>query len=128
MKEIARGAEAVLYFDSGRLVKDRIKKNYRIDEIDCKLRRDRTKKEFRLLLKKLLKKIEIVSLERIIAQCEKAMEIAKNIDEKDAIFFACALAHSGSIIWSDDKALKNQKEIPVYNTQEISDLIRIDDF
>jgi len=51
MKEIARGAEAVLYLDNNTLIKDRIKKDYRIDKIDKYLRATRTKKEAKLLEK-----------------------------------------------------------------------------
>jgi Kae1-associated kinase Bud32 len=49
MKEIARGAEAVLYRGGGRLVKDRIRKGYRIPELDTRIRRLRTRGEERLL-------------------------------------------------------------------------------
>lgn len=49
MKVIKRGAEAVLYLEDGRLVKERIKKGYRLQEIDVKLRKRRTRKEARLL-------------------------------------------------------------------------------
>ena len=51
MEEIARGAEAVLYREGSNLIKDRIKKNYRIQEIDDVLRFTRTKKEAKLLEK-----------------------------------------------------------------------------
>lgn len=49
MKEIKRGAEAVLWLDDGRIIKERIKKSYRLPEIDEKLRKFRTKKEAKLL-------------------------------------------------------------------------------
>jgi len=49
MKIIKRGAEAVLYLDDSHLVKERIKKNYRLAEIDEKLRKQRTRKEAKLL-------------------------------------------------------------------------------
>jgi len=53
MQIIKRGAEAVLYLDSYEdqqvLVKERIKKSYRISQIDEKLRKTRTKKEVRLM-------------------------------------------------------------------------------
>lgn len=53
MKEIARGAEAVLSLDKHEgkdvLVKDRIKKGYRIPELDVRIRRLRTRGEERLL-------------------------------------------------------------------------------
>jgi N6-L-threonylcarbamoyladenine synthase/protein kinase Bud32 len=50
-KIISRGAEAVLYLSKGELVKERIKKGYRVAEIDEKLRRVRTKGEASLLSK-----------------------------------------------------------------------------
>ena len=50
---IKRGAEAVLYIDSWErrraLVKERIRKSYRISKIDEKLRKERTAKEAKLL-------------------------------------------------------------------------------
>lgn len=49
MKIIKRGAEAIIYLDDSHLVKERIKKNYRLAQIDDKLRKLRTRKEARLL-------------------------------------------------------------------------------
>ena len=49
MKEIARGAEAVLYREGSELIKDRIEKHYRLPEIDSRIRRLRTRQEARLL-------------------------------------------------------------------------------
>jgi len=53
MEIVKRGAEAVLFLDrfEGQkvLVKERIKKGYRIREIDEKIRKSRTKKEAKLL-------------------------------------------------------------------------------
>lgn len=49
MKIIKRGAEAILYLDEKNLVKERVKKNYRLPEIDVKLRKNRTKREARLI-------------------------------------------------------------------------------
>ncbi len=50
MKTIAKGAEAVLFLnDGGNIVKERIKKGYRLNEIDSKLRRQRTRGEAKLL-------------------------------------------------------------------------------
>jgi len=40
-----KGAEANLYRDDGRLIKERVRKNYRIPEIDERLRRQRTASE-----------------------------------------------------------------------------------
>jgi TP53 regulating kinase-like protein len=50
MRIIQRGAEAVLYLDpEGRLVKDRVRKGYRIRELDEGIRTARTRNETRLL-------------------------------------------------------------------------------
>ena len=51
-KILGRGAEAILYLEDGKLVKERIKKNYRIDVIDARLRCSRTKREAKILEKK----------------------------------------------------------------------------
>ncbi|MEM5835221.1 MAG: KEOPS complex kinase/ATPase Bud32 [Candidatus Aenigmatarchaeota archaeon] len=49
-KILQRGAEAIIYLENENIVvKDRIKKSYRIKEIDEKLRRIRTKREAKLL-------------------------------------------------------------------------------
>jgi TP53 regulating kinase-like protein len=49
MKIIKRGAEAILYLDNKSLVKERIKKGYRLPQIDNELRKNRTRREAKLL-------------------------------------------------------------------------------
>ncbi len=50
MEIMKRGAEAILYLDNEKnLVKERIKKSYRLEQIDSKLRTERTRAEARLL-------------------------------------------------------------------------------
>ncbi len=50
MEILKRGAEAILYLDSEKnLVKERIKKSYRLAQIDSKLRTERTRAEARLI-------------------------------------------------------------------------------
>ncbi|MEM7819648.1 MAG: KEOPS complex kinase/ATPase Bud32 [Candidatus Aenigmatarchaeota archaeon] len=51
MQQIARGAEAILYKENKKLIKERIMKSYRIKEIDEKLRRRRTRIEANLIRK-----------------------------------------------------------------------------
>ncbi len=46
---VKRGAEAVIYREGGSLVKERVKKSYRLPELDEEIRRLRTKSETRLL-------------------------------------------------------------------------------
>jgi len=49
MKKIQQAAEAIIYKDGSDAVKERIKKNYRIKEIDEPLRASRTRLEARLI-------------------------------------------------------------------------------
>jgi len=51
MKIIKQAAEAVIYRDNDKIIKERIKKSYRIDDIDNKLRKYRTRSEAKLLNK-----------------------------------------------------------------------------
>lgn len=58
-QKIAQGAEAILYKDKNKVIKDRISKSYRIPEIDVKLRKERTKTEARILHKLLRAKANV---------------------------------------------------------------------
>ena len=49
LRLVEKGAEANLYRENGKLIKERIKKDYRIQELDLRLRRSRTKREGKLL-------------------------------------------------------------------------------
>jgi len=108
MKEIARGAEAVLYEHKGMIIKRRLRKNYRIKELDEELRKQRTRREASLLLKtpiphpRLIRtdyKEEIV-MERVIG--EKVRDI---LDEKPELArqIGCLVAelHNHNIIHGD---------------------------
>ena len=68
---IGIGAEAVLIHKDGKLIKRRIKKSYRISELDEKLRKQRTKKESKLLEKA----FKLISVPKIIKTDEKNKEI-----------------------------------------------------
>ena len=63
MREISRGAEAVVFLDKDKIIKQRIKKHYRIDVLDNKLRKQRTKKELNLLKKA----SELINVPKIIS-------------------------------------------------------------
>lgn len=47
-KQLSKGAEAIIYLDKN-IIKDRVKKSYRIKEIDERLRKSRTKREAKVL-------------------------------------------------------------------------------
>jgi TP53 regulating kinase-like protein len=49
MEKIAQGAEAVLYQDKSRILKERISKGYRLPQIDESLRKFRTRREAKIL-------------------------------------------------------------------------------
>ena len=68
MDIIAIGAESIIYRDKNTLLKRRIQKNYRIKEIDNKIRKVRTKSEA-----KLLQKLDFSP--KVISVDEKNMEI-----------------------------------------------------
>ena len=51
MKILQQGAEGIIYRKGNKVIKDRIKKNYRLCEIDEKLRKSRTKREAKILEK-----------------------------------------------------------------------------
>jgi len=51
MKIIQQGAEAIIYRDKNKIIKDRISKKYRHPELDKKIIKSRTKKEAKLLSK-----------------------------------------------------------------------------
>ncbi|MCK5023093.1 MAG: Kae1-associated serine/threonine protein kinase [Candidatus Aenigmarchaeota archaeon] len=48
---IQRGAEAIIYLEEGKVVKERISKGYRVPEIDRKIRKQRTKAEAKLMIR-----------------------------------------------------------------------------
>ena len=70
MKIIKQGAEAILKLDKKILIKERIPKNYRIKEIDERLRRFRTRREANLL-----QKINFLNVPRIFNVNDKKMSI-----------------------------------------------------
>ena len=48
-KILQQGAEAIIYLDRNKVIKDRIKKGYRNPELDNKIRKQRTRSEIKLL-------------------------------------------------------------------------------
>lgn len=51
MKLISKGAEAFIYIKDNKIIKKRIKKSYRIKELDERLRRIRTRREAKIISK-----------------------------------------------------------------------------
>lgn len=59
MKLLAQGAEAKIYVKGDIIIKDRVKKSYRLPEIDLKLRKSRTRAEARLISKAARAKVNV---------------------------------------------------------------------
>ena len=66
-KLICQGAEAILYKKGQGIVKDRVKKTYRFEALDERLRRQRSRKEAKLLEKA----FEIINVPKLIKLDEK---------------------------------------------------------
>lgn len=80
---------------------------------------------FNLLIKLLLRKIIIVPENILLKYRDEAKAIIESIDINDVLFIACALAYSDSVLWSDDKDLKKQSRITVWNTSEVISYLNI---
>jgi len=80
-------------------------------------------KDFEELLNLLLRKVIIIPNEVLSHYKKEAYQIIKDIDPDDAIFIACALAFTDSVLWSDDKKLKQQSKVRIINTNEIYSLV-----
>ncbi len=90
---IGRGAEAILIQENGFLIKDRIKKGYRLASLDERLRKQRTKKEAKLLEKasslipvpKVMKTDEKEKIEMEFIEGKKLSEHLDNLKNAEEI-------------------------------------------
>ena len=77
---------------------------------------ERTTEEFFRLIEILKRRIIIVPLEKLVPYVKEAEKITPDPD--DLTYFALALKLNCAI-WSNDKRLKEQGRIKVYNTHEV---------
>ncbi len=82
---------------------------------------ERTTEEFFRLVETLKRRVVIVPLEELVPQFEEAEKLTPDPD--DMAYFALALKLNCAI-WSNDKKLKEQNKIEVYNTHELSRISR----
>jgi len=66
-----QGAEAIIKLKENVAIKDRIKKSYRVEQLDNKLRKQRTKREIKLLQKAFL----LIPVPKIIKSSEFSIEL-----------------------------------------------------
>lgn len=108
--KISSGAEANIYLEKN-IIKDRIKKNYRIESLDKKLRKSRTKREVKVLNK--LREINFNS-PKVINSTEFTIEMeningnkVKDILEKDPLTISkkigeqLTILHDNNIVHGD---------------------------
>ena len=112
--KLSQGAEAIIYKEEGKIIKDRIKKDYRIKEIDEKLRKYRTRREAKIMdrlktmnfpaprLIKVDEKNNIIKMEEIkgdkvrdILEMSDYKRLSREIGEKIAVL------HNHNIIHGD---------------------------
>ena len=79
--------------------------------------------EIKLALNILLTNIQIIPYKEVSKKWREAKEIMGTIDEDDIPFLAAALTTTCDGVWSDDKDLKRQRRVKVWNTGEIMRLI-----
>lgn len=77
---------------------------------------ERTDEEFFHLLEILKRKLVLVPLQTLVPYIEEAERLTPDPD--DMAYFALAL-HLHCAIWSNDKRLKEQHQIPIYHTHEL---------
>jgi len=78
---------------------------------------EQTTEEFFRLIETLKRRIIIVPLEELVPYTEEAEKLTPDPD--DIAYFALALKLNCAI-WSNDKKLKEQNKIKIYNTHELS--------
>jgi TP53 regulating kinase and related kinases len=114
MKLITRGAEAEVYRKDNSIIKKRIKKDYRIPEIDCSLRKFRTKREAKIIEKLVSYNIPVAKLEEcdlenytLTLQEIKGIKLRDKLNKSNCIKLCreigriIALLHNKNIIHGD---------------------------
>lgn len=78
---------------------------------------------FRQVVIKVMKYIKLVKDKQFENYFKEALTIMKDIDEKDAIFIACALAFNCPV-WSNDPHFKRQNKVKTFTTKEILNFLK----
>jgi len=86
-KIIQQGAEAIISLQNNQILKDRIKKAYRLPQLDTKLRKSRTKSEAKIIekLKSIINVPKIISTEQnqILMQYIKGKKLSEHLESLD---------------------------------------------
>jgi Kae1-associated kinase Bud32 len=109
MEKIAQGAEAVLYRKDNKIIKERVKKNYRISIIDDSLRKFRTRREAKFIEKlpvpgpklisvddkKMIIEMDFIDGPKVRDILDSNLELCKEIGKKVAVL------HNNNMIHGD---------------------------
>lgn len=125
-KLIAQGAEAKIFLTRGKIIKQRIKKDYRLQEIDLKLRKERTRAEAKLIRrleragvpvpavlseddKEMVVELEFLNGEKIRDYLDKSSDtkICEQIGELTAKMHSAEVVHGD--LTTSNLILKNNK-------------------
>lgn len=132
---LAQGAESKLFVDGDTLIKKRVKKSYRLKEIDEKLRTSRTKAEARML-KRASELINVPKVKKV-SKYEIEMEyikgsvlrdlLASNLEVMKEVGKAVAKLHSKNYIHGDlttsNMILNDKIHIIDFGLSEVKDSI-----
>ena len=106
-KLLGVGAEAKLYVENGLITKERVKKGYRVVEIDERIRKQRTKAEAKILKKAFdlgvnVPKVETVDAFLIKMEYIDGKRLKDAVDSKNAVLFAGKLGIMIGILHNND--------------------------
>jgi Kae1-associated kinase Bud32 len=104
-QKIAQGAEAILYKDKGKVIKDRISKAYRIPQIDIKLRKERTKTEARILHKLRRANVNVPNVLKVDEK--KAAAVSEYKSKK---YYFCAIGCKKAFDQNPEQYLAKEKK------------------
>jgi len=125
MGKMAQGAEAVIYRKDSTIIKERVKKNYRISQIDDALRKFRTRREAKFIEKlpvsgpellsvddkKMIIEMEFIDGPKVKDILEKNIGLCKEIGKKVAVL------HNNNMIHGDlttSNMILNKKDKKIY--------------
>ena len=109
---IQQGAEAIIKLEDNHIIKDRVKKGYRLEQLDNKLRTQRTKREAKILskLNNIIPVPKVLKIEKFLLELEfiygkKLSEHLDTLQNKNQIMQQVgrqtAIIHDNNIIHGD---------------------------
>lgn len=82
-----------------------------------------SEEQIKSLVNIFLKNFKLVPINEYSDKMNEAIKIMEKIDEKDSQFIALALSIKNDGIWSKDRHFEKQKEIQVFKTSDIINIL-----